>query len=172
MCSVLRFKHLTPRAYHRQTNNQVKQFDEIILAYFHHCFVEQQKDWHIFGRPQTYAYNAKIHRSTKQKPFSFALSRHPPGPTLLGSGSALPTKANAETSLQELRSTLEARVRALRVKAKASLETAQRRYKQNFDYRVRMATTFQTGVWMIISKPPFYGSIPLRCDPNRLKRIQ
>lgn len=126
-------------------------------------------DWDTFIRPLTYVYNTQVYRSTKPTPFSFVLSRHPPGPVLLKSGSALPTNSYAKTSSQVLRSTLEARICALRAKVNASMATAQKRHKQDYDRQVKVTTPFQPSGWVFIDRPPLAATSDTNATQTALK---
>lgn len=95
-------KHLTTRAYHLHTNGQYERFKETIFTRLRHNVGEHRREWNIFVRRLTYAYDTKIHRSRNQTSFNFVLSQHPSRTTLQKARSARPTDGYAETSLQVL----------------------------------------------------------------------
>lgn len=66
-----------------------------------------------------------------------------------------PYRQYTKTSLQVLRSRIEARVRALRAKADANLTTAQQRYKIECKRQVRAFTTFHPGDRVFFNRTAF-----------------
>lgn len=76
------------------------------------------------------ACNMQVNRSTKQTPLRFVFSRHSPEPTLLDSGSALPTDHYAKECPQVLRSKLETRMCSSQANGDVNMATFQQRYKR------------------------------------------
>lgn len=110
-------------------------------------------------------YNSRIHCSASQTPFSFALSRPPPGVTLLETCSAFSIGVYAKTFMHVLRSRLEERVRTLRAKADANMASAQQRSKRNYSRQARVTTTFQFGNRVFIDVTPL--ATELNTDATR-----
>ena len=79
-CTSLVVKHLPTSTDQPQTNSLVEQYNRILVAHLRHYVVDQQRNWHLFIQPLTYAYNTQVHKSTKQVPLPLALSRLPVGP--------------------------------------------------------------------------------------------
>lgn len=140
-------------AYHPQTYGKAKKSNKAIFTSLWHYVAKRQKNWDTFLQALTYVYKTQIHRLTKETPSSLVLSRHPPRPTLLETGSVLPSDGYAGTSLQLLRSRLEESIRTLREKADANKASAQQRYKPVYDRQARVATTFQQGNLVFINQP-------------------
>ena len=97
------------------------------------CVNEHQNDWDKFATVLTYAYNNHVHRSTGTTPFDLVLSRPPPAFSLYQNsrGNRKPTGEQREHFVEQLDRTL--------AKAYDRLIKTQRRYKRDFDKRVRTA---------------------------------
>lgn len=131
-CALLRVRHPRTTAYHPKANGQAERFNRTILIHLRDHVPEQQKDWDIFVQPSAYAYDTWAHRSTKEKPFSLVGSRHPPGPTLLQFGSALPIDRYAEISPPVLPWRLKACTRTLRAIADTNMASISQHYKRDY----------------------------------------
>ena len=94
---------------------------------------EHQSDWDEFTTVLTYAYNNQVHRSTGTTPFDLVLSRPPPAFPLYQNsrGNRKLTGEQREHYVEQLDGTL--------AKAYNRLIKTQRRYKRDFDKRVRTA---------------------------------
>lgn len=90
-----------------------------------------------FAQRLTRAYYTQALKRTKQTHKSFVLSRSPPGLAFQCRDGVVLKDAYGETSLQQLRSRLEAHTRTRQWKIDASSKKSQQRYKQNYDRRVR-----------------------------------
>jgi len=105
------------------------------------CYVEDHpEDWSDFTAALCYAYNSSVHRSIGVTPFELVLSRPPPEFTLTYTAQGDPDEATSVDKKDFVE-----RWRIAIGKAKASLQEAQRRYKANFDRRLRRTRKLRVG---------------------------
>ena len=133
VCELLGISNVFTSTYHPQTNGQVERYNRTILAMLRNYVNEHQNDWDEFATVLTYAYNNHVHRSTGTTPFDLVLSRPPPAFSLYHNsrGNRKPTGEQREHYVEQLDATL--------AKAYDRLIKTQRRYKRDFDKRVRTA---------------------------------
>ena len=79
---MLRLKHDKKLAYHPQTNGQTEQYNLKLVNRLRIFVKEHPRNWDTLIHPLTLAYNAQVHRTTVQKPFSIALTRTSGNPAL------------------------------------------------------------------------------------------
>ena len=131
VCRIVGMKLRFTTTYHPQTNGQVERFNRTILAAIRHYAADHPKDWDLYTDALTFAYNTQVHSTTGVSPFELVLSRPP---------AALSMEAKPELqglSASELRLRWKQRLEALINTASAGLRRTQRRYKRNFDRRLR-----------------------------------
>ena len=133
VCGLLGFSNVFTSTNHPQTNGQVERYNRTILAMLRNYVNEQQWDWDEYASALTYAYKNHVHQSTGTTPFDLVLSRPPPGFSLYHNsrGVRKATDEQREHYIEQL----EAKI----AKAYDRLLKTQRRYKRDFDKRVRTA---------------------------------
>ena len=140
VCTLLRVTNLFTTTYHPQTNGQAERFNRSLMAMLR-CYVEDHPDdWCSFTAALCYAYNQSVHRSTRVTPFELVLSRPPPEITLTYRGRDQP-ETRGKTHKQDFVE----RWKIALGKAAASLKEAQKRYKANFDQRLRRTRMLRVG---------------------------
>ena len=140
VCALLRVTNLFTTTYHPQTNGQAERFNRSLMSMLR-CYVEDHpEDWCNFTAALCYAYNQSVHRSTRVTPFELVLSRPPPEITLTHKA-----KRNAEDRGKTDRQDFVERWQIALEKATASLKEAQKRYKANFDRRLRRVRQLKVG---------------------------
>lgn len=93
VCAELRIMPMTTKEYHTQTICPVERYNaKTACSLFRHV-AEHQKDLDSYVTPLGYAYNARVHLSSKPAPLSHVLSRHPLGSASLKS-TTLPPNVN------------------------------------------------------------------------------
>ena len=155
VCTMLGVQHYLTTAYHPQTNGQSERFNRTILDRLRHYVADHQADWDEFVQPLVYAYNMQVHRSTNTTPFDLVLSRHPPNILVKDYPSANPTTIPDDqlTTVQVKRNILR-RLRKSLQQANRRLTQAQKRYKDDFDKKVKFALDVQPGQWVFVDRPP------------------
>ena len=134
VCDMLRVHNACTMTYHPQTNGQTERFNRTLTAMLR-CYVEDHpSDWSEYVRALTYAYNTAVHRGLEAAPFDLVLSRSPPDFTM-----AQPTRARGKKGAGIDRQDYVIRLRIAIGRASANLKKHQRRYKADFDRRVRRA---------------------------------
>ena len=140
VCTLLRVTNLFTTTYHPQTNGQAESFNRSLMAMLR-CYVEDHPDdWCSFTAALCYAYNQSVHRSTRVTPFELVLSRPPPEITLTYKAGSHP-ETRGKTHKQDFVE----RWKIALGKAAASLKEAQKRYKANFDRRLRRTRKLKVG---------------------------
>lgn len=129
VCALQWINYVSTTLYHPQANDLPERVNKTIFTRLWHYEAERQKNWDSFVQPLTHEYSAKVHRSTKQTPFSLSLRRQPPKVTLLECSSALSNEGYAKCSQKVLRWRLEARIPTLRAEADAAMTSVQQRYR-------------------------------------------
>ena len=140
VCHILGIHKVFTAEYHPQTNGQAERFNRTIVAAIRNYVSDSQRDWDEWLGPLTYAYNMQVHRSTGTTPFDLVLSRQPP-PLFVEremlehnpNESARDRRARLSQAKQDFLHRLE----EMMVKARNNLAKTQRRYKRNFDARIR-----------------------------------
>lgn len=140
VCKILGIHKVFTTEYHPQTNGQAERFNRTILASLRDYVSESQKDWDEWLEPLTYAYNCQVHRSTGMTPFNLVLSRHPP-PLVVEEDliDHEPSRRPQERrrQLAETKEKFLLRLHDAIKKANLTLSQTQRRYKRDYDRRVR-----------------------------------
>ena len=140
VCRILGIYKVFTTEYHPQTNGQAERFNRTILASLRDYVSESQKDWDEWIEPLTYAYNCQVHRSTGMTPFNLVLSRHPP-PLVVEEDliDHEPSRRPQERRRRfaEAKEKFLLRLHDAIKKANFTLSQAQRRYKRDYDRRVR-----------------------------------
>ena len=152
--TMLSLKHDKTLAYHPQTNGQTERYNQTLVHRLRVFVSEHQRDWDTLIQPLTYAYNAQVHRTTGQKPFSLALTRTPGNPALYVDNDCPDT---APTTAEEQKTNVFERTRQLIKLAAERTEAQQARYKNNFDRRVRTSMKVNPGEEVFIDNPPSAG---------------
>lgn len=75
LCYDLNKKHLATTKYYPQPNNQVKQYNEILVAGLCQYISDHQKHRQQYVRPRTNAFNTQVNSSTETTFLSLFLSR-------------------------------------------------------------------------------------------------
>lgn len=119
--------------YHPQTNGQVERYNQTILAALSTYVADHPRDWDLYTDALTFAYNCQPNTSTSTSPFDLVLSKHP-GQLAIKS---MPTSAEPQGDFKrKWKHWLYDEILC----TKERLQTAQTRYKKNFDRRVRRQT--------------------------------
>lgn len=116
-------------AYHPQTNEHVERCNRTIPIRLRHCIAGHQQNWDFFVQPLTYAYNTELHRSTNTSMYRLVLIPLPTGPLLLRADSDRLLLSKLETSPQQMRALLQARILPRQNKTDAHLWKSQARFK-------------------------------------------
>jgi hypothetical protein len=124
VCSDLGIRKIFTTAYHPQTNRQVEQYNQTILASLRGYVSKRKDDWDDFASAINFAYNCRVHSSLCMPPFELALTR-PPHTLAL---QALP-RAD-EVAPNTLKREFLERLKTLRLRAGENLHKAQVRYKR------------------------------------------
>lgn len=151
VCRILGVSNLFTTTYHPQCNGQVERFHRTIIAALRHYVSDHPKEWDLFTDALTYAYNTQIHRATKYAPFELVLARPP---------RTLSLQAQPTVSLNETPGQFHLRwqnwLKMLMSTAKDSLHREQRRYKRDFDKRLRLPTQeISAGSYVFVRKEYF-----------------
>uniref|UniRef100_A0A8C5R8C8 Gypsy retrotransposon integrase-like protein 1 n=1 Tax=Leptobrachium leishanense TaxID=445787 RepID=A0A8C5R8C8_9ANUR len=126
-------------AYHPHTNGQTERVNQSLETYLRCYTTYLQDDWATLLCTAEYAYNARLHDSTRCSPFFLMYGYHPaPLPDL---PSVVPVPSVA-TRLRALR--------VCRTKARTCLIMAQNTYKRYADHHRTASTGYATGqrVWL------------------------
>ena len=148
VCNLLHVRNALTMTYHPQTNGQTERFNRSLTAMLR-CYVEDHPaDWSQYVGAVTYAYNCAVHRTTGNTPFDLVLSRSPPDFTLS-------YKSNRKYAKDDKfdRKDYVHRLRVAVKRANESLRKNQRKYKRDFDKRVRktMPLTDEDTVYLDIT---------------------
>ena len=155
VCGMLGVKHFFTTAYHPQTNGQAERFNKTILDRIRHYVVEHQADWDKFIQPLAYAYNMQVHRVTNTTPFDLVLSRHPPDIIIRGQTTAIPsTVPDTEATPVQVKRNILRKLRQALQAARSRSTQAQKRYKEDFDRKVRFRISLQPGDYVFVDRPP------------------
>lgn len=130
VCRILNIQNSFTTTYHPQTNGQVERYNRTLKAAIRSYLNDHPKDWDLYTSSLTYAYNCVPHTATASAPFELVLSRPPPP---LALEAAPRTFANTQEARSHWKRCLEKSLG----EANNRLEKAQRRYKRNFDARLR-----------------------------------
>ena len=140
VCRILGIHKAFTTEYHPQTNGQAERFNRTIIAAIRNYVSDSQRDWDEWLGPLTYAYNTQVHRSTGTTPFDLVLSRHPP--PLFVEQDMLEHRPHEHARdrrarLSQAKLEFLHRLSDVMAKARTNLAKTQRRYKKNFDARIR-----------------------------------
>ena len=80
--TMIRLKQDKTLAYHSQTNGHTERYNQALLHRLRVFVNDHHRDWDTLIQPLMYAYNAQVHRTKDQKPFTLALTRNPGNPAL------------------------------------------------------------------------------------------
>lgn len=146
VCGILGSKQYFTSAYHPRTDGQTERFNEAIVQRLRHYVVEPQTEWDQYLQPLAYSYITQVHQTTGTTPFHLVLTRHPPSITLPGTADRPGTLASDErlTPVQHNRAVVQ-RPRYAMKRAGHKQTAAQRRYKENFEKKVRFWIEVQSG---------------------------
>ncbi|CDF32918.1 unnamed protein product [Chondrus crispus] len=144
VCALLGVRHYLTTAYHPQSNGQTERFNRTLVQRLRHYVEEHQRDWDDYLQPLTFAYNTQVHRSTETTPFDLVLTRPP-------SGLILPE--DPRTPVQYKRATLR-KLRDALDRARTKLSASQKRYKDDFDKKVRFRPVVVAGDFVYVDRPP------------------
>ena len=106
-------------------------------------------------QPLTFAYNTQVHRSTETTPFDLVLTRPPSGLILPGTvpQDAGTRREDSRTPVQYKRATLR-KLRDALDRARTKLTASQKRYKDDFDKKVRFRLVVGAGDFVYVDRPP------------------
>ncbi|CDF40922.1 unnamed protein product [Chondrus crispus] len=155
VCALLGVRHYLTTAYHPQTNGQTERFNRTLVQRLRHYVAEHQRDWDEYIQPLTFAYNTQVHRSTETTPFDLVLTRPPSGLALPGTvpQDAVSNTEDPRTPVQYKRATLR-KLRDALERTRVKLTAAQRRYKADFDKKVRFRPVIEKGDRVYVDRPP------------------
>ena len=141
VCQLLGVMNAFTSAYHPQANGQVERYNRTILSMLR-CYVEEhQNDWDRYASALTYAYNNHVHRGTGTTPFELILSRPPPPFSLHKAIRQRPAMERRDR--QEFLKQLDEAIQ----KPYGRLKKSQKRYKRDFDTRVRRSNAPREEAW-------------------------
>jgi len=136
VCSLLGISNQYSSTYHPQTNGQVERYNRTIVRQLRTCVEDHQDRWDELVSMLTLAYNSRPQQSTGVAPLEFVTPervRSLSVERLVGS----PAPEEMDGSPRAVREGIRARLRNLIHEVRNSLTLAQRRYKRNYDARVR-----------------------------------
>ena len=154
VCTLLGVGHNLTTAYHPQTNGETERFNRTLVQRLRHYVEEHQRDRDEYIQPLTFAYNTQVHRSTKTTPFDLVLTR-PPSVWALPTTVPQDAVSNTEdprTPVQYKRATLR-KLRDALERTRVKLTAAQRRYKTDFDKKVRFRSVIAVGDLVYDDRP-------------------
>jgi len=150
VCRLMRITNLYPTTYHPQTQGQVDRYNRTIVAQPKAYVEDHQDTWDELVSVLTFAYDSRPQQSTGVAPLEFVLPERVRTLAL----KRLPKDPYPQTVLRTAREAREQQrghLRNLITQVRASLATAQRRYKRNFDERVRPVNkALKIGDWVFV----------------------
>ena len=155
VCALLGVRHYLTTAYNPQTNGQTERFNRTLVQRLRHYVEVHKWDWEEYIQPLTFAYNTKFYRSTETTPFDLVLMRPPSGLALPGTvpQDAVYNTEDPGTPVQYKRTTLR-KLRDALERTRVKLPAAQRRYKADFDKKVRLRLVIEVGDLVYVDRPP------------------
>lgn len=157
ICVLLGLKHLTTTAYHPQSNGQTERYNQTLATRLRIFTNQHEKNWDRLIQPLTYAYNAQVHRTTGETPFSLVLTR-PPNDIILENEIVMPS--TEPLTPQEARLQVMERSTELVQRAAVRTEQKQAKYKAFHDKKVRTKLRLQPGDEVFLDNPPSVGQTP------------
>jgi len=136
VCRLMGITNLYSTTYHPQTQGQVQRYNRTIVAQLKAYVEDHQDTWDELVSVLTWAYNSRPQQSTGVAPLEFVVPERVRTLAL----ERLPKDPYAEIvprTAREAREQQRGHLRNLITQVRAALATAQRRYKRNFDKRVR-----------------------------------
>ena len=174
VCDTLNVRQAFTSAYHPQTNGQVERFNRTLVASLKCYCSEHGRDWDQFIHAIAYGYNCTVHRATGYTPFDLMLTYPPPHLALQSSEEV----DHSDLSVTQAKQRLLTRLKHLMRTSGKALNDAQRRYKANFDERVRPSKhEYKEGDLVFVRREANASGIPdhkLRTevtDPLPIKRV-
>jgi len=150
VCSLLRISNRYSTTYHPQTNSQVERYNRTIVGQLRTHFADHYDRWDELVSMLTLAYNSRPQQSIGVAPLEFVTPesvRSLSVERMVGSS----TPEETDGSPRAIREVIRARLRNLIHKVRRSLTLAQRRYKRNYDARVRPVNKdVQAGDWVFV----------------------
>lgn len=140
------------------------------MSRLRHYVEEHQKDCDSYVTLLTYAYSISVHRSTKLAPFSFFLSRHPPGWASPTTKTMLPEVDNIASRLA-IRTSLIKSADLLKRLLDKHLNVAHDRYKSDHDKKVRFESTYAPGDCVFVEERPLTTSGAGRLAAERFSKL-
>lgn len=107
----------------------------------------------MFVQPLTYAYDTQVCWRTNTSPYRFLLSRQSSVPWLLTARMNVPSDSSDDTSPQAMRPKIRLLILALRSKINAHACKLQKRYKHNFERRVRETQVVTSNDYVFVNNP-------------------
>ena len=147
ICSELKIRNAFTTTYHPQANGQAERFNRTILSGLRAFVAEHPRSWPQYAELLAYAYNTQTHPTLGVAPFNLVLS-NPPQPLTLRREITHEDKPEPRAQVDQF----QAAVRDLAAKVSKKLNSAQRRYKRNFDARVRPLPQATTGDWIYVAR--------------------
>jgi hypothetical protein len=121
-------------AYHPQTDGQTERVNQELELYLRLYTNYMQNDWYDWLPSAEFAYNNRIHSSTKHTPFFLEYGRHPLIPHMIPNPSKNPAAQDFIAALA-----------IAHEKAKIALEQTTKRMQHSTDKKRRPTPLFQTG---------------------------
>jgi len=150
VCSLLGISNRYSTTYHPQTNGQVERYNRTFVGQLRKYVEDHQDRWDELVSMLTLAYNSRPQQSTGVAPLEFVTPervRSLSVERLVGS----PAPEETDGSPRAVREGIRARLRNLIHKVRKSLTLAQRRYKRNYDARVRPVNKdVHAGDWVFV----------------------
>lgn len=162
---------ITATAYNPQTNGQTEHFNSTLLLRLRHYVSQHQTDWNTYLLPLTYAYKLQAYRLIKVSLFSLAPMRTPSRPATVVSirASLEPVVDMASPTYTTVE--LLKRATDLRQETDKNLRLAQKRYKKDYDGRVRFTPIFRVDDYVFSNRPPLYRSTVERSASERYSKL-
>ena len=119
-----------------------------------HYVEEHQRDWDDYVQSLTFEYNTQVHQLTETTPFDLVLTRPPSGSILTGTvpQDAGTHREDPRTPVQYKRATLRKLCDALD-RTRTKLTASQKRYKDDFDKKVRFRPVVEAGDFVYVDRP-------------------
>jgi len=150
VCSLLGISNLYSTTYHPQTNGQVERYNRTIVGQLRTYFEDHQDRWDELVSMVSLAFNSRPHQSTKVAPLEIVTLERVRSLSVERLVSS-PAPEETDGIPRAVREGIRARLRNLILKVRKSLTLAQRRYKRNYDARVRPVNKdVHAGDWVFV----------------------
>lgn len=144
--TILGVHKINTSAWHPQTDGMTERFNGTLVNMLAMCVNTHQKDWDSYISFVLYAFRCSRQDSTKESPYFLTFGRDPVLPIEFGVGNTSIPNIPPQSYALKLRS----RMREAFVLARANMEQAQHKQKQQYDRTHSIPVTYKPGdlVWL------------------------